>query len=231
MTAFEKSLRGFDEEALRAGAEELLALLAEADGGQRGAAGRVSALADTDVSQEKSVDASVSGVTVPEAARGRRAYLETDGGDLAEQAFPGEAAGRERGERKSREDREARADLDDREAPESLQNRKSREDPEDRTEREDREMQTRTLLTEDGEAVDRTEMQALEKRLQRLSGQRRGMARQSGEDGTSDAYAAAFRGPERQYEGAVGARGTEMRRISDYFRRDSRRYDTGFTTY
>lgn len=43
--------------------------------------------------------------------------------------------------------------------------------------------------------------------------------------------AAAFQGPERRYENAVGARGSEMSRVSDYFRRDSRRYDAGFTRY
>lgn len=51
--------------------------------------------------------------------------------------------------------------------------------------------------------------------------------------GTSDrevnpASGAAFCGPERRYDGAVGARGMEMSRVSDFFRRDSRRYDTGF---
>ena len=79
--------------------------------------------------------------------------------------------------------------------------------------------------------VDREEMRALERRLQSVSGQRRGSLRQSGEDEDSGVYTAAFRGPERHYEGAVGARGTEMRRISEYFRRDSRRYDAGFTRY
>ena len=43
--------------------------------------------------------------------------------------------------------------------------------------------------------------------------------------------AAVFQGPERRYENAVGARGSEMSRVSDYFRRDSRRYDAGFTRY
>ena len=47
----------------------------------------------------------------------------------------------------------------------------------------------------------------------------------------SDGAGAAFAGPERRYENAVGARGMEMSRVSDYFRRDSRRYDAGFTRY
>lgn len=38
---------------------------------------------------------------------------------------------------------------------------------------------------------------------------------------------AAFCGPERRYDGAVGARGMEMSRVSEFFRRDSRRYDAG----
>lgn len=50
-----------------------------------------------------------------------------------------------------------------------------------------------------------------------------------GEPGT--AWAAAFQGPDRRYENAVGARGTEMGRVSDYFRRDSRRYDAGYARY
>ncbi len=35
----------------------------------------------------------------------------------------------------------------------------------------------------------------------------------------------------RRDERAVGARGLEMSRVSDYFRRDSRRYDSGFEKY
>lgn len=35
---------------------------------------------------------------------------------------------------------------------------------------------------------------------------------------------AAFQGPERRYENAVGARGMEMSRVSEFFKRDSRRY-------
>lgn len=42
---------------------------------------------------------------------------------------------------------------------------------------------------------------------------------------------AAFAGPERRYDNAVGARGMEMSRVSDYFKRDSRRYDTGYTRF
>lgn len=47
----------------------------------------------------------------------------------------------------------------------------------------------------------------------------------------TEADAAAFSGPERRYDNAVGARDMEMSRVSDYFRRDSRRYDAGFTRY
>ncbi len=42
---------------------------------------------------------------------------------------------------------------------------------------------------------------------------------------------AAFAGPERRYDDAAGARGMEMSRVSDYFRRDSRRYDAGYTRF
>ncbi len=41
----------------------------------------------------------------------------------------------------------------------------------------------------------------------------------------------AFAGPERRYDSAVGARGMEMSRVSDFFRRDSRRYDAGYKRY
>lgn len=37
--------------------------------------------------------------------------------------------------------------------------------------------------------------------------------------------------PHRRYENAVGRRRLEMDRVSDYFRRDSRRYDSGFDKY
>lgn len=57
----------------------------------------------------------------------------------------------------------------------------------------------------------------------------RGAVREDAQD--SGAGAAAFQGPERRYENAVGARGMEMSRVSDYFRRDSRRYDAGFTRF
>lgn len=54
----------------------------------------------------------------------------------------------------------------------------------------------------------------------------------SGEGEERDAgQTAGFLGPERRYENAVGARGMEMSRVSDYFRRDSRRYDAGFNRY
>lgn len=56
-----------------------------------------------------------------------------------------------------------------------------------------------------------------------------GRVRASDTDGAADT--APFQGPERRYENAVGARGMEMSRVSDYFRRDSRRYDAGFTRY
>lgn len=52
-----------------------------------------------------------------------------------------------------------------------------------------------------------------------------------GEPDGSGGSGAAFAGPERRYDNAVGARGMEMSRVSDYFRRDSRRYDSGFTRY
>lgn len=38
---------------------------------------------------------------------------------------------------------------------------------------------------------------------------------------------AAFQGPEHRYDPAAGARGAEMSRVSDFFKRDSRRYDSG----
>ena len=38
---------------------------------------------------------------------------------------------------------------------------------------------------------------------------------------------AAFQGPEFLYDPAAGARGSEMSRVSDFFKRDSRRYDSG----
>lgn len=267
MTAFEKSLRALDEEAMRAGAEELLTLLAEADGirperedpgaggGQKrrdAAAARVSALVAADASPKKS-GASASGGAVPKTARGRRAYPETDGGGTAaedaarkddkplpEPAFPETTVGGdrdERKERKSRENREAWKGQDDREVQENpadqesrekSKSRKNREDRENRESREDWEKQIQTLRLQDREMIGQAETHSLEERLQSVSKQRRGRVQLSGEDG---AHTAAFRGPERQYEGAVGARGMEMRRISDYFRRDSRRYDSGFTTY
>lgn len=43
--------------------------------------------------------------------------------------------------------------------------------------------------------------------------------------------AAAPPSAHRRYENAVGSRGLEMSRVSDYFRRDSRRYDTGYERY
>lgn len=61
-----------------------------------------------------------------------------------------------------------------------------------------------------------------------------------GENAASGSAAAAARGEEtraaaerslRRDERAVGARGLEMSRVSDYFRRDSRRYDSGFEKY
>lgn len=295
MTAFEKSLRTLDGEALRAGAEELLALLAETDGvrtmragprnsgGQKrrgGAAARVSAPITAGAAPEKSGGearaASAAGAPAPDGANpktawARRPYPKTEIADpataeparendvsLPEAAFPEAAAGKDRGKRKrrkiresregrnsrkaqgDREDREDPAKRKNREAPESRndaekrRDRKEQKDGEERRERTAREEQeppVQALHIGDGETVDREEAKALEKQLQSLSRQRRGRVQPSGEDGESGAHTAAFQGPERQYEGAVGARGTEMRRISDYFRRDSRRYDTGFTTY
>ena len=251
MTAFEKSLRALDEETARTGAEELLTLLAEADSGpggdggqkRRSAAARVSSLVTAGVSPEKggevetpsAVDISAPGGARPETARALRAYPETDGGaaeaarkddeTLQETAFPEAADGK---------DREARIDRDDREDRKSRERTEGRNDKEERTDREDREDPEKpfqTLRAQDREPVDRAEAQTLEKRLQSVSQQRRGRVQPSGEGGENGTHTAAFRGPERQYEGAVGARGTEMRRISDYFRRDSRRYDTGFTRY
>lgn len=62
-----------------------------------------------------------------------------------------------------------------------------------------------------------------------------------GENAAPGSAAAAARGEEtraapaerslRRDERAVGARGLEMSRVSDYFRRDSRRYDSGFEKY
>jgi hypothetical protein len=49
-------------------------------------------------------------------------------------------------------------------------------------------------------------------------------------ENTADTSAARPAEAER-YENAVGLRGLEMGRVSDYFRRDSRRYDTGFQRY
>lgn len=271
MTAFEKSLRALDEEAVRTGTEELLTLLEEADGvrperrdsrgdgGQKrrdSAAAHVSALIAAGISPEKGGgetetasggDASASDEARPETAKTHRAYPETDGGGpaadkttreddetLPETAFPEATAGKDRGERKKRrirEDREAQKVQDDREDREGPESRNDREERRGREDREEPENPIQTHRAQDGETVDRAEAQALEERLQSVSDQRRGRARQSGEDEGNGVHTAAFRGPERQYEGAVGARGMEMRRISDYFRRDSRRYDTGFTTY
>ena len=241
MTAFEKRLRALDEETLRAGAEELLTLLAQTPGGQRGETARVSAPVAADVSQEKDGGESAAGGARPETAQAHRAYPETDGGALAaeetagedgdtlpEPASPEAAAGEEPEKRERHEERKARKvqnDREDREKPESRNDGETRKDREDR---EEPETPLRTLRAPDGETVDPAEARSLEKKLQSVSRQRRGSLRQSGE---AETHTAAFRGPERQYEGAVGARGTEMRRISDYFRRDSRRYDTGFTTY
>lgn len=290
MTAFEKSLRALDGEALRAGEEELLSLLAEAggtrrgrrasgeDGGrkQRGAAARVSAPDTADASPDRrggtgteivpAVNALASNEERREAVRVRRDYPETDSdGPAAEEAalegdralpvsdFPaGELDEEDREGRKSRENQKARIeretrgdrqsgddpeDWEGRENPEDPVNGEARKDSEEQLQtpragnREDLQMQLQTLHAEDWEPASRAETQALERRLESISARRRGSLRQSGEDGESGTYTAAFRGPERQYEGAVGARGMEMRRISEYFRRDSRRYDTGFTRY
>ena len=253
MTAFEKSLRALDEETLRAGAEELLTLLAQTPGGQRGETARVSAPVAADVSQEKdggeSAEASAAGAPAPgearpETARTHRAYPETDSGTPAandaaredgdtvpEPASPKAAAGEDREKRESQEEREARKGQNDREDREEPENRDGGETRKDREDREEPETPIRTLRAQDGETVDPAEARSLEKKLQSVSRQRRGRVPQSGEGGENGAHTAAFRGPERQYEGAVGARGTEMRRISDYFRRVSRRYDTGFTMY
>jgi hypothetical protein len=68
----------------------------------------------------------------------------------------------------------------------------------------------------------------LRKRLDELSREReKNLAGEDGDNGVS----AAFRGPERRYDNAVGSRGMEMSRVSDFFRRDSRRYDAGFEKY
>ena len=131
---------------------------------------------------------------------------------------------------KDRENRERREDRKNREERREREDRGTLENRGDRNGRDSREDRARMLHVQD-ETVDRVEIQALERRLQSVGGQRRGSLRQSGEDEDSGVYTAAFRGPERHYEGAIGARGTEMSRISEFFRRDSRRYDTGFTRY
>jgi hypothetical protein len=48
-------------------------------------------------------------------------------------------------------------------------------------------------------------------------------------ESAAEGYAAGE--PHRRYENAVGRRELEMSRVSDYFSRDSRRYDTGFEKY
>ena len=47
----------------------------------------------------------------------------------------------------------------------------------------------------------------------------------------TSAAAGLARNAHARYENAVGIRGLEMSRVSDYFRRDSRRYDSGFERY
>ena len=212
---------------------------------------------NTETQAASAANARASGKEVPDQARARRVNTEIYGADPAAeeavrdaapqgQVFSEVAEREEQEDRKTQKDREAEDDREDPEKP------KSRTDPEDRTDREERKEQedretldggkgrsgrdnredrTRTLRAQSEESIDHMEARALERRLQSVSGQRRGSLRQSGENENSGVYTAAFRGPERHYEGAVGARGTEMRRISEFFRRDSRRYDTGFTRY
>ena len=76
----------------------------------------------------------------------------------------------------------------------------------------------------------RQESGQLTKRLRELSREREQAA---ADGGTADKEErrAAFAGPERRYENAVGGRGMEMSRVSEFFRRDSRRYDAGFPRY
>ena len=198
--------------------------------------------------------ARASGKEVPDQARARRVNTEIYGADPTVEEAVRDAAPQgqvfsEVAEREEQEDRKAQKDREAEDGREDPEKPKSRTDPEDRNDREERKEQetldgpedrsgrdsredrTRTPRAQSEEMIDRMEARALERRLQSVSGQRRGSLRQSGEDENSGVYTAAFRGPERHYEGAVGARGTEMRRISEFFRRDSRRYDTGFTRY
>ena len=209
---------------------------------------------NTETQASSAANARASGKEVPDQARARRVNTEIYGANPAAeeavrdaapqgQVFSEVAEREEQEDRKTQKDREAEDDREDPEKPKSRtdpedrndrEERKERETldgPEDRSGRDSREDRTRTPRAQSEEMIDRMEARALERRLQSVSGQRRGSLRQSGEDENSGVYTAAFRGPERHYEGAVGARGTEMRRISEFFRRDSRRYDTGFTRY
>lgn len=74
----------------------------------------------------------------------------------------------------------------------------------------------------------------LEKKLRELSESK--LTSLGGETAENTGEAAeggrtAFSGPERRYENEVGARSAEMNRVSDFFKRDSRRYDAGFKRY
>ena len=79
---------------------------------------------------------------------------------------------------------------------------------------------------ESGEALDGTERREREV-FSTLSRERGNFDRRDSRGGSG----AAFAGPERRYEDAAGARGMEMSRVSDFFRRDSRRYDAGYRRY
>ena len=73
------------------------------------------------------------------------------------------------------------------------------------------------------------EIQTLRTRLESLSRERTG--RTQDENGEERGESVPFSGPEIRYENAQGARGMEMDRVSEFFRRDSRRYDAGFRLY
>lgn len=78
------------------------------------------------------------------------------------------------------------------------------------------------------------EQSELEKKLRELSEVKLiSLGGKTAEDTGEDAESGrtAFSGPERRYENEVGARSAEMNRVSDFFKRDSRRYDAGFRRY
>lgn len=76
------------------------------------------------------------------------------------------------------------------------------------------------------------DLEGPERRERRFSlGLRERESAERGDLDRSGDAGAAFAGPERRYDNATGARGMEMSRVSDYFRRDSRRYDAGYTRF